>query len=124
MARSGKKTKNAPEFIHQYVKKNIKGRKQIVGILVGRMDENKQLHFGWSKTNISTGDIFDRKVGMDIAMERTKATKCVPIPLSMIEDAMKFDKRCSRYFQDAIYTGEMRFQTKNIHEQMDDLLAD
>ena len=88
--------------IHQYVKRNVNGNKQIVGVLLGGMGDDKIIRIGWSKTAVSRGDRFDRDRGMKIAEGRmTRSVKGVTVPHSMKKDAKEFRKRCRRYFQDS-----------------------
>ena len=94
------KKSNTPEFIHQYVLRNVNGQRKTVGVLVGKL-VNGRVKIGWSKANTSLGDSFDKKFGLNLALERTKADDTVPLPHSMKKDGYRFQDRCCRYFKDA-----------------------
>lgn len=89
-------------MIHQFIRKNVRGRKKIVGVLVADMIDN-QVCYGWSKVAVNRGDSFDVIYGINLATSRMNAIETVPIPSGIFKDAIKFSRRCRRYFKDANY---------------------
>ena len=85
--------------IHEYVKKSVAGRKRVVGVLVGTIDEANIVRIGWSRVNISAGDRFNKERGYGLAHERTKAEEFVPAPPSLETNLLGFHERCLRYFK-------------------------
>lgn len=93
----------------QYVRKNVKGKRQIVGVLyAGKIYENGMTihHIGWSKAATNKGDKFNKQVGLNIAIGRSQAQDrdALPaVPNSFREDITAFEHRCQRYFKDAMF---------------------
>jgi len=88
----------------QYIKKNVNGRKQKIGVMCGVFDkDNHAVYIGWSKVNMKAGDKFEAKKGLSIARERTKATseKSIPtLPTSIKKPMSLFQTRCTKYFKE------------------------
>jgi hypothetical protein len=97
---------NTPPYIHQILVKRVKGQRQRVGVLVGRIDSDNKIKIGWSRTNVSK-DKFDKNYGLNLAIMRTYAQNTVPVPQSIIKDIVKFRDRCRRYFKGGkgLYSG-------------------
>ena len=91
-------TANTPDYIHQYIVKRVGGQKQKVAVFVGRKSAHGSIKIGWSKANISAGDKFDKKFGVKLALERTKA-EFIELPPSICIDAQNFARRCQKYFK-------------------------
>ena len=91
-------------YVMKYITRNIDGRpNQRVGIVVATVDEKGAIKYGWSlakvraslkslKSAIVTGDIastgvdvFDARVGLDMALERLDARPDSKKPLKMPE---------------------------------------
>ena len=87
------------KMIMQYVKANVKGQKRKVGVLVGQLNDKGQIVMGWSKANASLGDKFDKKYGINLAVNRTCSEQILPYPVSFRKEASKFEDRCLRYFK-------------------------
>lgn len=87
-------------MIHQFVKKNVRGRKQIIGVLVADQIDG-EVRYGWSKTDVKKGDVFNPQYGMNLATSRMRAKNTVPIPSGIFKDAVRFERRCKRYFKNA-----------------------
>ena len=86
----------------EYVKKNVNGRKQKVGVLYGCVTPNNGIGIGWSKTNIKKNDAFDPVKGLELAKNRSKAMSITALPMlpsSMKTPVKNFEKRCLRYFK-------------------------
>lgn len=96
--------------IHQYISKNVRGRRQKVGIMVAAIDTSGCIRMGWSKVNTSAGDSFSRKTALALASERLKANELVPIPHSITKDMYGFAARCGRYYKDAREQYQIRVQ--------------
>lgn len=79
--------------IHQYVRRGNK----LIGVLVGTKLEDGTVRITASKCNESHGDKFDKKLGLQIAANRSTKPETI-IAHSMIPDMIKFVDRCSRYF--------------------------
>jgi hypothetical protein len=85
----------------EYVKKNVNGQNQKVGVLYGTIVENG-IGIGWSKTNVKAKDEFDPEYGLKIAKNRSNAmnVNTLPrLPSSMKTPVKNFEKRCLRYFK-------------------------
>lgn len=100
--------------IEQYVKKNVNGKRQHVGILTATTDGDGTIHFGWSKASVTKGDIFDPQLAREIAIGRLSTSlRGKPItdafPRSMKKEMFRFQDRCKRYFKDyvAMAVGEL-----------------
>jgi hypothetical protein len=86
------------KVIHQYIKGEVKGAEQNVGVLVGCIDGYGIVGIGWSKVAHSRGDKFNRERGLEIAKGRMMTE--VTVPYSLKDDTLKFMRRCKRYFKD------------------------
>lgn len=82
------------KILIEYSKKNNK----ICGVLVAFKSDDKYV-IGVSKCH--TNDIFNKKLGLDIAIGRAKKSTPVHhvIAISMSEQYLKFKERCDRYFK-------------------------
>jgi len=91
--------------IHEYVRERVTGKgKQIVGVIVGLVDEDGILITGWSKTNLKAGDVFDKTEGIRIAKDRALGIEDSPdLPPQMLKQMRMFQIRCLRYFKQAIF---------------------
>ena len=111
--RTAKKKSKRPEFIHQYVKQRVLGQKRVVGVMVGRLDQEGFIRLGWTRCNIKAGDVFNPKHGLKVALERSNAEEIVPIPHSFSKPMFDFQDRCHRYYKDATGCFKIAVSTKN-----------
>ena len=98
------KTTKTTEPLAQFIVKKVKGQRRKVGVIVACPTTDPYTNFpkvrlGWSRTNFSKGDVFNKKVAMDIAIGRTKSDQIVPICHSFKKDAIRFRERCTRYYK-------------------------
>jgi len=100
--------------ISQYLYKKVKGHRQRIGVMVADIDKDGYVKYGWSRVNLNSGDKFDPKVGLNLAIERLKAKETVPIPPSIFTDMYIFKRRCQRYFKDAKDSQNFPIQIKRI----------
>jgi hypothetical protein len=90
--------------IHQFVKKNIYGHRQRVGILFGTKFNDK-VYITHSLAAVKRGDKFDTERGFDIVRNRLfkimGTGKGYDVPQSLKNDIEQFRVRCTKYFKQA-----------------------
>lgn len=102
------------EFSHEPLIEYVRDRhNQKVGVVVAcKIEGDKHIVIiGHSKANISRGDRFDKKLGIDIAIDRAVHGSYVSIPSSMIDIVEKMKARAIRYFkvsENSIFVGRYR----------------
>lgn len=84
--------------IYEYVKEKRKGRKQKVGIFVGKKIGDEVL-VGWSRVNTKEGDTFNFESAVKIAKDRLGIN--YEAPQSLKKKMGRFSERCKRYFKEA-----------------------
>jgi hypothetical protein len=94
-------------MIHEYIRERIPGRgKQIVGVIVGTT-AGKRIVIGFSKANIKEGDTFDKEFGIDLALNRARGLEPSPeIPPQVVSQYRDFQRRCLRYFKQALFVNQ------------------
>jgi len=95
-------------FIHSYVYGDGRQCNQKVGVLVG-VKHGEEVFISGSKANINAGDKFDRKVGVELAVDRMicllQDGRTSKIAASLEPALERFVARCVRYFKTtAIHT--------------------
>jgi hypothetical protein len=55
---------------------------------------------GWSRCNNSAGDRFDKRIGVQIAYERSLKQSTAEVPLTMTPHYTAFYERATKYFKD------------------------
>lgn len=88
------------EVIHEYIRERVTGKgKQKVGIIAGSV-VNGKIVVGWSKTNLKAGDVFDRDIGIQVALDRAVGKVPSPeLPPQMVDQMRDFQIRCLKYFK-------------------------
>ena len=93
------------EEIFEYIRRRHHGKTLKVGVIIGVKD-GKAVKIGWSKCNLKLGDVFNRQVGLKLALNRAlplpmPKSKSVPTPNCIRKQVRNFGIRCLRYFKDA-----------------------
>ena len=85
--------------IHAYV---YNSRRHPVGVLaaVPSRANPDQVVIGWSRCNNTAGDRFDKRIGVQIAYERSLKASTAEVPLTMTSDYTNFFVRATKYFKD------------------------
>ena len=88
--------------IYKYIKGTGKYRNQNVALIMGSIHEDGIL-ITTSKANVVAGDVFDKKRARRITQGRANKYELngeiTFIPKSLINDAIKFEERCVKYFR-------------------------
>jgi hypothetical protein len=79
----------------------VKQKNKVVGVLAATK-VNNDVFCGFSKVNRSAGDVFNKDLGVQIALDRSRKGSLQPVPHSMRHDYVEFICRAKRYFKDAI----------------------
>lgn len=90
---------NTPKGIHVYI---LDKKGQRVGVLAATANDIlvDTVFIGWSLCNVSLGDRFDSKRGVQIAYERSSKCSIAPFPKSLLHRYSAFKFRCEKYFAD------------------------
>ena len=93
------------EEIFEYIRRRHHGKTLKVGVIIGVKD-GKTVKIGWSKCNRQLGDVFDKRMGLQLALNRALTlpmpdNKSVPTPNCIRKQIRQFGARCVRYFKDA-----------------------
>lgn len=97
----GTKGKQSKELV-EFIKKNVKGRRQKVAVLYAKLGSDNIVRIGWSKTNTKLKDAFNKDVGLALAKERSMLVQNAKVPTSIGKKYRNFKSRCARYFKGAI----------------------
>jgi hypothetical protein len=89
------------EFSHEPLIEYVRDRhNQKVGVVVAcKMEGTDTVVIGHSKANLSRGDKFDKKLGINIAIERAIHGSDVPAPSSLSLMVEKMKARAIKYFK-------------------------
>lgn len=69
------------------------------GIIIARKVSNSTVIVGWSYTNITWGDIFDKKLAYKIASGRIETETDSVIPIAITRIFEKMANRARKYFK-------------------------
>lgn len=85
------------KHIIQYIRRH----NHRVGVIIATpmVDNPAVIGIGWSLTNRSAGDVFDSKLGIEIATTRAIKGTGVALPSSIQADIEKMRDRATRYFK-------------------------
>jgi hypothetical protein len=88
------------DTIHEYIRE----RGRISGVMLGTVIDG-EIRIGWSKTNFSAGDKFDKDEGLRIALSRAKGEYPdeKEMPHVVISKMREFQIRCLRYFRQGLF---------------------
>lgn len=89
---------NNQKGIHVYI---LDKKDQRIGVLAATNNDAypNDVFIGWSLCNLSAGDKFDSKRGVEIAYERSRKRSVAPIPMSIAPRYEAFRYRCNKYFK-------------------------
>jgi hypothetical protein len=86
--------------LFEYIKERRRKRDQKVGLLYAKVCSDGVVRVGWSRVNISAGDIYDHQRASDIVLGRIESHKHPAPPQSIRKQYDYFYIRCKRYFKD------------------------